>query len=227
MSDSKLLFMAVAGATFVMGTGAIAPAQAASLDFSFTTVNGATGTFTLDTDATPSPDPANFGVNPITRLPITGLSYPNAVSNLFLSSAPQQLNLSGESADFEIAPTLDSDLIGVLDGEGVISGGVFPAGCSREIRFRCLFTLSVGYTGNLSQLPQLSDDPTSYPSGLSIDFFEPTTAQLVNRDRITNLQTRQRVPEPQSGLSILAFSILLNAHFLLKRNLEHKGVQLR
>lgn len=221
----KLLFMAVAGAIFVVETGAITPAQAASLDFNFTTESGATGTFTLDTDATPSTDPANFGVNPVTGLPITGLSYPNAVSNLFLSSASQQLNLSGESADFEVAPTLTADLIGV-PGEGVISGAVFPTGCSTGDRFRCLFTLSVSYTGNLSQLPQLSDDLTSYPSGLSIDFFEPTTSQLVSRDLITNLQVSQSVPEPGSGLSILALGIG-SVSLLLKRNLGRKGVQLK
>lgn len=219
----KLLFMTVVGVTFVVGTGAIIPAQAALLDLNFTTESGTTGTFILDTDATSSPNPANFGVNPVTGLPITGLSYPNAISNLFLSSASQQLNLSGESADFEVAPTLTASLIGIPNAEGVISGGVFPSGCSIGNRFRCLFTLSVSYTGNLSQLPQLSDDPTSYSRGLSIDFFEPTTAQLVNRDLVTNLQVSQPVPEPESGLSILAFGAL-SAHLLLKRNLERKGI---
>lgn len=218
----RRLFKAVAGAIIMgAGSGAVAPAQAAPLDFSFTTVSGATGTFTLETDTTPSPEPANFGFDPITGNPVTGISYPNAVSNLFLSSA--QVNLSGETADFEVAPTLTSADLGLPAGLGVLSGAVFPAGCSTGASFSCLFTLSTTYTGNLAELPQLSDDPASYPTGLSLDSFDPTTAQLTNRDFIPflNVVRRQPVPESDSTLSVLAFAIG-SATLLLKRKMNQK-----
>jgi hypothetical protein len=218
----RRLFKAVAGAIIMgAGSGAVAPVQAAPLDFSFTTVSGATGTFTLETDTTPSPEPANFGFDPITGNPVTGISYPNAVSNLFLSSA--QVNLSGETADFEVAPTLTSADLGVPAGVGVLSGAVFPAGCSTGATFSCLFTLSTAYTGNLSELPQLSDDPASYPIGLSLDFFDPTTAQLTSRDFIPflNVVRRQPVPESDSTLSVLAFAIT-SATLLLKRKMNKR-----
>ena len=219
----KSLLMAVAGAVFMaVGTQAITPAQASLLDFNFSTVSGATGRFTLDTDAAASAAPAIFGVDPITGLPITGLSYPNAVSDFFVSS--QQLNLSGETADFEIAPTLTSQDLGLPPGLGVLSGAVFPAGCSTGVNFSCLFTLSSTYTGDLSALPKLSDDPASYPLGLSLDFFDPTTAQLLNRDFITNLQVvrKQPVPESDSSLGILAFGIA-GVGLQLKRKKNTKG----
>ena len=45
--DMKRLSMAVAGAAFItLGTVAVSPAQAALLDFSFTSESRATGTFT-------------------------------------------------------------------------------------------------------------------------------------------------------------------------------------
>lgn len=217
------LFKAVAGA-IIMGVGAggaATPAHAELLDLSFTTISGATGSFTLDTDIPASSQPANFGFNPITGNPVTGISYPNAVSNLFLSSA--QVNLSGETADFEVAPTLTSGDLGLPAGLGVLSGAVFPAGCSTGATFSCLFTLSTTYTGNLSELPQLSDDPASYPIGLSLDFFDPTTAQLTRRDFIPflNVVRRQPVPESDSTLSVLAFAIA-SATLLLKRKMNKR-----
>lgn len=202
----KKLSMAVAGVlSIALGTVTVAPAQAALLDFSFTTVTGTTGSFTLDTDTNVSPVPANFGVDPITGIPITGLSYPNAVSNL---SIPR-LNLSNETADFEVAPSLPTSVLGIPNIPGVLSGVVYPAGCSRGTNFGCSFTLALGYTGDLSILPELSDDPSSYPAGISLDLFNPATAELINRDFITNVQVtrRQAVPESNSGWSMLAFGI--------------------
>ena len=79
--------MTVAGAAFTaLLTLAVAPVQAAPLDFNFTTERGATGSFTLETDTPPSDDPA------LLRMGFTGISYPNAVSNFSFSAPYVQLN---------------------------------------------------------------------------------------------------------------------------------------
>ena len=113
--EMKRLSMTVAGAAFTaLLTVAVAPVQAAPLDFNFTTERGATGSFTLETDTPPSGDPA------LLRMGFTGISYPNAVSN-FSFSAPY-INLSSVTTDFNVVPSFTSDFIGLPANLGVVSG---------------------------------------------------------------------------------------------------------
>ncbi|WP_211173069.1 hypothetical protein [Brasilonema bromeliae] len=200
----RRLFMAIAGAVIMaLGSGAISPAHAELLDFSFTTVSGATGSFTLDTDTPASGESSLGGGAAFPGTP--GILYPNAVSNLFLSST--QLNLSGVTADYEVVPGLTSAGLGLPPGLGVLSGPVYPAGCSTGTNFTCAVTIGVLYSGSPSEL---SDDPASYLS-LGIEFFDPETAEQINLtpDLYTNFQVvrRQAVPESNSSLSLLAFGI--------------------
>ncbi|BAZ18611.1 hypothetical protein NIES4071_104960 (plasmid) [Calothrix sp. NIES-4071] len=198
------LFMTVAGAVLMaLGSGTYAPVQAALLDFNFTSVSGVTGSFTLDTDTKFSPQPS-AGAGP--GLP--GILYPNAVSNFFLSSP--QLNLNGVTADYEVVPPATSDRLGLPPGLGVLSGAVYPSGCSAQ-NFGCLVTAGVLYAGNLSQLPVLSDNPVDYKS-LGIEFFDPQTGEQINLtpDLYTNFQVvrRQSIPEESSSLSLLIFGVV-------------------
>lgn len=187
------LLLGTIGISMTLGSVAIAPAQAALLDFSFTTESGATGSFTLDTDTPPASEPS-FGVG----AEFEGILYPNAVSDFSLSTPT--LNISGETTDYEVIP--DLALPSPVSGEGVLSGVVFPSGCSATTDFTCLLTVGVVYDG---EIPDLSDDPASYPRVLNIDIFGSETGEI-ERDFVTNSQV-EVIPEPSSGLGVLAFGI--------------------
>ncbi len=208
--DSKKLSIAVTATAFIaVQTVVVNPVQAALIDFSFTTSRGATGTFTLNTDTPPSANPA------LLRMGITGIAYPNAVSN-FSFSAPYT-NLSNVTTDFNVVPFLSSEFIGLPANIGVISALSYPPGCITAPGLSCLFDISVLYSGNMKELPALSDSPLSYSRGVGVDFLDPTTQERL-RDDITNLQvvTNKAVPEPNSSLGILAFGIA-GVGLLLKR----------
>ena len=208
----KSLLIAVAAAVIAVVTLATDSSQAALLDFDFDTESGATGSFTLDTDATPSPEPANFGVG------FTGNAYLNAVSNYSIS-APY-LNLNNVTTDFNVVPLL-SDFLG-LPGTGLASGVSYDPGCITESGLTCVLGLSVSYTGDSSQLPRLSNDPNSYSTGLAVSIFE--NSEPVLRDSITNfkVRSRQSIPESNSSLSILIFAIG-SVHLLLKHKIIRTG----
>lgn len=211
------LSIAIASAAFIaVGTVAVNPVQAALIDFNFTTKRGATGTFTLNTNTPPSPEPAIF------RFGVRGISYSNAVSD-FSISAPY-LNLSSVTADYNIAPSITSNVLGFPANLGVLSGVSYPSGCITAPGFTCLFNVSQLYSGDLSELPVLSDNPLFYLQGVGIDFQDPITKESL-RDDITNLQAirRQAVPEPNTYLGTLAFGIGGVALFM-KRILENKAV---
>ena len=216
MNRQKLSIAVAAAAFIAVGTVAITPVQAALIDFNFTTAGGATGKFTLNTDTHPSPSPAIFAPE------ITGISYPNAVSGFFLS-APY-INLSSITTDFNVAPSITSDLIGFPANLGVISDVSYPPGCITAPGLSCLFDVAVFYSGNQTELPVLSDNPLSYSRGVVIDFFEPTTKELLIRDNITNFQViSKQVPESNSGLSILA-SVIGGVGLLEKRKMNRKNI---
>lgn len=206
------LSIAVAPLAFmVLGTVSVEPVQAAELDFNFTTTSGATGTFTLNTNTPPSPQRAIF------RPDVTGIAYKSAVSN-FSISAPY-VNLSNITTDFDVVPSVTSDLIGFPTNLGVLSGVSYPPGCITSGGFTCLFDIALFYSGNQTELPTLSDNPLDYSRSAGIDFFNPATNELLIRDDITNLKVVSRqVPESNSGLSILA-SAIGGLSLLIKRKM--------
>lgn len=208
----KSLPIAIAAAVIAVGTVAADSSQAALLGFKFTTESGATGSFTLDTDTPPSPDPALF------RFGFTGFAYPNAVSD-FSISAPY-LNLSNVTTDYNVVPLL-ADFLG-LPGSGLASGVSYDPGCITEPGLTCVLGLSVSYTGDPSELPVLSDDPISYSTGLAVSIFENSGPVL--RDSITTFQVvpRQSIPESGTNLSVLTFGIG-SISLLLKRKISRTG----
>jgi hypothetical protein len=205
------LSLAVAVAAFVaMGTVAVDPVQAALLDFNFTTVSGATGSYTLNTDILPSPEPS-FGVGPLNP----GVLYPNAVSNFFFSSP--QINITDESADWGAVPSI---VLGP-PGSPILAAVLYESGCSTKTSFACLINVVVGYSGAISKL---SDDPNSYLLGLSVEIFDPTNNfQSLGREPFSSYQVvrRQAVSEPNTYLGILAFGIS-GAALLMKRKIKTK-----
>ena len=166
----------------------------------------------MNTNTAISPEPAIF------RPDVTGIAYLGAVSN-FSISAPY-VNLSNITTDFDIVPSVTSDLIGLTANLGVLSGVSYPPGCITNSSFTCLFDVALFYSGNQTELPTLSDNPLSYSKSAGIDFFDPTTNELLIRDDITNLKVVSRqVPESNSSLSILVSAIGAFG-LLMKRNLH-------
>ncbi len=212
MYKKRLSFAVAFCACFAIETVGLEPAQAALLDFSFTTISGATGTFTLDTDSPPSPVPSTG--SGISGFP--GILYPSAVSD-FSFSSPQrpQFNLSNEIADWEIIP-------GIIPGNmGNLSGVVSPSGCSTGTTFSCLINVGVLYTGNTSEL---SDNPDSYPVGLGIELFDPTNNNAsLGIEPFSDYKVVQRetVPEPNTILGTLALGIYGTALVLKRKKLSH------
>jgi hypothetical protein len=222
----KQLILAVTGiVSLAFGTGSITPAEAALLDFSFES-EGVRGSFTLDTDAQASDVPADFGFG-------SGILYSNAVSNFNLSESQRGLNFSGETADYQILtnptpPPADSPVTpppgGALFPPGVtLSGVVYPSQCSEGV-FTCNFSVPIFYTGDVSQLPELSDNVNSY-STERIEFFDlnPETQRLeVNREIfISSNITSKTASVPEVSLNFSMFTLgILGAGFLFKRKLN-------
>lgn len=212
--------------SLVVGMGEIKPATASLLDFSFENQNGVKGSFTLDTDTIASDVPADFGFG-------TGILYSNAVSDFDLSVPERGLNFNGETADYQILtnptpPPPDSPVTpppgGALFPEGTtLSGVVYPSECSEGV-FTCEFSVPIFYTGDVSELPELSDSVNSY-STERIEFFDinPETQRLeVNREIFTSSNITSKtasVPEGNSSLSLFALGIV-GAGLLLKRKLK-------
>lgn len=220
------LMIAVSGLVSLgLGTIGITPASAALLDFSFESENGVRGSFTLDTDTQASDVPADFGFG-------SGTLYSNAVSDYNLSDNQGGLNFSGETADYQILtnptpPPADSSVTPPPGGPQfppgtTLSGVVYPSGCSEGV-FTCSITVPIFYTGDLTELPKLSDNLNSY-SIERVEFFDinPETQSLeVTRDVFTSSNITSRttsVPEANSSLSLFAMGII-SAGLLLKRKL--------
>ncbi len=223
----KQSIIAVGGLlSLTLGTGSITPAQAALLDFSFENENGVKGSLTLDTEAVASDVPADFGFG-------TGILYSDAVSDFDLSVPERGLNFNGETADYQILtnptpPPPDSPVTpppgGALFPPGTtLSGVVYPSECSEGV-FTCEFSIPIFYTGDVSQLPELSDDVNSY-STERIEFFDfnPETQSLeVNRETFTSSNITSKtasVPEGNSSLSLFALGIV-GGGLLFKRELR-------
>ncbi|MHC5729839.1 MAG: hypothetical protein ACYTXY_38115, partial [Nostoc sp.] len=126
----RRLSMAALGVAFIaMATIPTLPAQAALLEFNFTTKSSGTGSFTLDTDTARDPNPALFS-NPNGSF-TDGISYPGAISD-FTFSAPSR-SFSNLSGDFGVFPSLPF----TSNSKGVKSGLTSPAGCLTALDYSC------------------------------------------------------------------------------------------
>lgn len=208
------LSMAVAGATFIaLGIGT-APANAALIGFNFDTESGGTGSFILDTGTPPASEPSVvfFDDGSVEE----GILYLNAISD-FSFSAPDTSfsNLTGDYSVFPSIPyTTRRPDTGVLSIVG-------PSGCATATADFCSVNIDVEYSGSVSELPLLSNDPLSYPRAFEVLFVDPPTGDFISSDRIINFQA-QAVPESDSALGILTVGIG-GAGWLLKRKMNRKG----
>lgn len=214
MSIVNKLSIATVGAAFIaLGVGTTAPATAASLDFSFTTASGGTGSFTLDTDTAPGSEPAFFFVQgqPLQE----GFGYAGAVSDFSFSS--QATSLSNLTGDINVYPTVNTSEFSADDG--VLSLLFGPSGRSADEN--PLVEIALVYLGNVSELPVLSDEPSSYSSLFGIQVYGNDT--VIVDELITEYQV---VPEPGSVLGTLALGIG-GAGLLLKRQMNRKKAAIR
>jgi hypothetical protein len=226
MQIKQLIIAAGGVVSLALGSGGITPAEAALLDFSFENENGVKGSLTLDTDAVASDVPADFGFG-------TGILYSDAVSDFDLSVPERGLNFNGETADYQILtnPTPPPPNAPVTPPPGgalfppgtTLSGVVYPSECSEGV-FTCEFSVPIFYTGDVSELPELSDNVDSY-STERIEFFDlnPETQSLeVTREIFTSSNITSKtasVAEGNSSFSLLALGIV-GGGLLLKRKLK-------
>jgi hypothetical protein len=226
MQIKQLIIAAGGVVSLALGSGGITPAEAALLDFSFENENGVKGSLTLDTDAVASDVPADFGFG-------TGILYSDAVSDFDLSVPERGLNFNGETADYQILtnPTPPPPNAPVTPPPGgalfppgtTLSGVVYPSECSEGV-FTCEFSVPIFYTGDVSELPELSDNVDSY-STERIEFFDlnPETQSLeVSREIFTRSNITSKtasVAEGNSSFSLLALGIV-GGGLLLKRKLK-------
>ncbi|WP_375471888.1 hypothetical protein [uncultured Nostoc sp.] len=212
----RRLSMAALGVAFIaMATVPTLPAEAALLEFNFTTKSSGTGTFILDTDTARDPNPALF-TNPSGSF-TEGISYPGAISD-FTFSAPSR-SLSNLSGDFGVFPSIPF----APNSIGVNSGLISPAGCLTAPDYYCSVRIDVQYLGNLSELPVLSTNPLSYFTATDIKLVDPPTGKVLSSDPIISFRA-VRVPESDSVLGLLAIGVG-GAALLLKRkySLTHLG----
>jgi hypothetical protein len=113
------------------------------------------GSFLLDTDAT----------NPTITTGALGQPeylFVGAVNEFSLIQPGSGARILNEKAGWKIVTGIRSELIGLPPGNGVLAGVNYPNGCSTGTQNFCEFTLAVLYKGDLSLLPQLSNDPNDY-----------------------------------------------------------------
>ncbi|MDJ0650010.1 MAG: hypothetical protein QNJ60_15055 [Xenococcaceae cyanobacterium MO_188.B19] len=112
---SKKGIVSTVGATIVLGTFGASSSSAAFLDFDFTTINGATGSFTLDTSIQDSNGNADLGFfeNAITNIqyPLFGINEPGPldIETFFNPPATEEVVI------FSVQSPNNSSSLGFLD----------------------------------------------------------------------------------------------------------------
>ncbi|MEB3282154.1 MAG: hypothetical protein VKK42_24880 [Lyngbya sp.] len=203
LHTTGIVYAIVAAASLGLNVPA-ALAQSVEIDFSFTTQSGVTGSFTLDPN-TPAASEPSFGVG---QPGLEGILYPGAVSNFSLSGLTSPSD--SITTDYELIPGFTSDFLPSLpDGTtGILSGAVFPTGCSATVNVFCSATVGVLYTGELAEPPKLSSDPASYPIVLIVETFSPETGML-QRDLVTSFEVTPRtVSEPTTNATLIGLGII-------------------
>ena len=189
------------------------PAQAARLQVSFTTEGGGAGSFILDTDTATVPEselPTFFTIREGNR------AYLNAVSNFSFSSP--YLNFDNLDADYGVFPAVEvGSLLGDPERAGTYTAVYAPAGCLLAPTSFCPTEFPIAYTGNRSELPDLSDDPDAYSGGFDIARVTPTG--VISSDPLTSFSV-QLVPESDSVFGTLVFGIGSLGGLLLKRKIN-------
>lgn len=203
----------------VLGVVTAAPAEAARLQFNFTTEQGGVGSFILDTETEAVPEselPDFFTIREGNQ------AYLNAVSNFSFSSP--YLNFENLDADYGVFPTVDfGPLLGVPDTPGVYTAVYAPAGCLFEPLEFCPTEFPIAYTGDVSELPNLADDPSTFAEGFDIASVDPLTG-VISSDPLTSFSV-EAVPEPASVVGVLLLGGVSFCGSLRKRLSRHAATQ--
>jgi hypothetical protein len=212
-SASSKIVLAIASTTLSLVTVNLAPAQAAKLNFSFTTQNGSTGSFILDTEITPSPEPALFflGNGSVAE----GIGYLDAVSDFSVSIFGTEISRS--TGDFVVYPTLTAP-----GGFPIFSSVQTPAGCSVSPTVPCSLNVDVVFSGDPAALPELPSNPEAYsPLGLIGDIL-PNGDFIVSSSVTVIPDEPAAVPESSSALGLLALG-LIGMGWSLKRKVSTRS----
>ena len=188
-----------------------APVDAAQLQFNFTTQSGGSGSFLLDTDTAAVPEselPAFFTIREGNQ------AYLGAVSNFSFTSP--EVTIDGVDADYGVFPAVEfGSLLGVPEVLGAYTAVYAPAGCLFDPAAFCPTEFPIAYTGDLSAIPGLSDDPSDYSAGFDIASVDPTTGVIIS-DPLTSFSV-ETVPEPGTVASMVVLGMLSMGSSLLRR----------
>ena len=96
----------------------------------------------------------------------------NVVCNFSFSGLDS--NFKKQKAGWKVVPGLKAEFIGGFPSGtlGVLSGVNYPDGCSTGTANACSITVAVLYLGNLTELPKLSTEPSSYQI-IGVDLIKP------------------------------------------------------
>ena len=205
MVKFKTLSMAIAATTLSFFAIGINSAQAALLQFSFTTKNffniqeTGSGSFLLDTET-----PASSEVIPLldatgAEVVGEGREYRDAVSNFFFSSPG--------AGTFNYA-TLDLGVFFLFKPSASFPlpfGAISPRQCS-DLESDCPIQVGLDYLGNLTEFPILSANPESYKL-LNVIAFQAGVAKLTFDEVITS-PSATAVPAPAVFPGVLAAGAL-------------------
>ena len=196
----------------VTGLGMITatPAEAARLQFTFTTASGGVGSFILETDTEAVPEselPDFFTIRAGNQ------AYLSAVSDFSFTSS--DLTLTNVDADYGVFPAVEfGPLLGVEGVPGAYSAVYIEAGCLFDPFAFCPNEFPIAYTGDLTALPKLADDPSAYAIGFDLASVAPDGA--ISSDPLTSFSV-EAVPEPASLLGLVLLGTAGLGHSLIKR----------
>ena len=206
----KLSAFSVGTMLVFSGMAVSAPAEAARLQFEFTTQSGGTGSFILDTDTAAVPEAE---LPPFFTIREGNQAYLGAVSDFSFTSPT--VSVEGLDADYGVFPAVEfGPLLGVPDTPGAYTAVYAPAGCLFDLVAFCPIEFPIAYTGDLSAVPDLSDDPGAYAQGF--DFASVDPEGVITSDPLTSFSV-EAVPEPGAMASMVLFGLLGTGRALVKR----------
>jgi len=204
------LSMATAGAAVIATMGVIsAPAQATLLDFNYTTIQGGSGSFTLDTNVVDTNSASSSGF------------YPKAISNFTIKDSQlkvsqfESLDLNVREESYNTMPVTGLGILYDLDQPQPKTFGMHFTGKS--------------LIKNVSGSKTLSDDPSAYVSTFGGGIVGGPVDNVVGGEVIDKItvtlhpdNNTRSVSEPSATIGILAIGAL-GTGSLLKRNMKRKG----
>ena len=197
MVKFKTLSMAIAATTLSFFAIGINSAQAALLQFSFTTDQDGSGSFLLDTETPVSSEVIPLFDETGEELIGEGRNYPDAVSNFFFSS-PGAGTFNYASVDFVLFPP---NLVNKFS-RGVIG----PSQCN-DPAADCPIQLNLDYLGNLAEFPTLSANPENYDL-FAVFGYRAGVAEFTFLENIISPSSATAVPAPAVFPGVLAAGAL-------------------